>query len=205
MDRGKILWEEEFDKFLDAHDGKWGRYWDVDGDGIPYRTLPGITRTGAAYLSRGTGHDEFTHYSEEPEVWERTMNRLKYKVENAHDSLPVPIMCGSGKAKIGLLSYGSNDPAVDEAQDLLLAENIETDYMRMRALPIHSQVRKFIEQHELVYVIENNRDSQMWQILVQIMPEYATRLIKVAHCDGLPLTAQWISQQIGFEEGGIHD
>lgn len=201
MDRGKVLWEKEFDEFVAKHNGKWGRYWDVDGDGIPYRTLPGNTHPGAAYFSRGTGHDEFARYCEEPDVWQRTMERIKFKVENAADSLPEPLICGNGKAKIGLISFGSNDPAVDEAQDLLAEENMETDYLRIRAIPVHSDVRKFIEAHDRVYVIENNRDSQMWQILVISLPELSNKLYKVAHCDGLPLTARWIANEISQQEG----
>jgi 2-oxoglutarate ferredoxin oxidoreductase subunit alpha len=205
MDRGKILWEKEFDEFIANHNGKWGRYWDVDGDGIPYRTLPGNARPGAAFFSRGTGHDEFTKYSEEPEVWQRMMDRVKSKIDNSADFLPEPLVCGNGKAKIGLITFGSNDPAVDEVQDLLSEKKIETDYMRIRALPVHSDVRKFIESHDQVYVIENNRDSQMWQILVISLPEMANKLKKIAHCDGLPLTARWIENEISHQEGEINE
>ena len=192
MDRGKVLWEEDLEAFKKNHEGKWGRYWDVDGDGIPYRTLPGNTHPDAAYFTRGTGHNDFAAYSEEPDIWEATMKRLKYKIEKAASALPEPIQSGEGHAAIGLLSFGSNDPAVEEAQDLFQQNGIETDYLRIRALPLHPEVKEFINNHEKVYVIENNRDSQMWQILVTAYPELAVKLSKVAHCDGLSLTARWI-------------
>ena len=192
MDRGKVLWEEDLEAFKKNHEGKWGRYWDVDGDGIPYRTLPGNTHPDAAYFTRGTGHNDFAAYSEEPDIWEATMKRLKYKIEKAASALPEPIQSGEGHAAIGLLSFGSNDPAIEEAQDFFQQNGIETDYLRIRALPLHPEVKEFINNHEKVYVIENNRDSQMWQILVTAYPELAVKLSKVAHCDGLSLTARWI-------------
>lgn len=196
MDRGKVLWEGDLENFKQKHAGKWGRYWDVDGDGIPYRTLPGNTDIDAAYFARGTGHNDFAGYSEEPAVWERAMERLKFKLENAADALPEPLENGSGKAKIGLISFGSNDPAVEEAQDLFTKINISTDYLRVRALPPHSKTRDFIEKHEKIFIIEDNRDSQMWQILVTTYPEMAAKLVKVTHCDGLSLTAKWIVSEI---------
>ena len=196
MDRGKVLWENDLDDFEKTHEGKWGRYWDVDGDGIPYRTLPGNVHPDAAYFARGTGHNDFARYSEEPDVWESSMARLKTKVENSAKALPEPILTGSGNAETGLLSFGSCDPAVEEAQDLFQQNGRLTDYLRIRALPLHTKIKKFIENHTKVYVIENNRDSQLWQILVAAYPEHATRLIKVAHCDGLSLTAKWISSTI---------
>ena len=196
MDRGKVLWENDLDDFEKTHQGKWGRYWDVDGDGIPYRTLPGYVHPDAAYFARGTGHNDFARYSEEPDVWESTMARLKMKIENSAKALPEPILTGSGKAETGLLSFGSCDPTVEEAQDLFQQNGRLTDYLRIRALPLHTKIKKFIENHTKVYVIENNRDSQLWQILVAAYPEHATRLIKVAHCDGLSLTAKWISSTI---------
>ncbi len=192
MDRGKVLWEKDLEAFIKEHEGKWGRYWDVDGDGIPYRTLPGNTHPEAAYFARGTGHNDFARYSEEPDVWEKTMDRLKMKLEKAANALPEPICSGGGKAAIGLVSFGSNDPAVEEAQDLFQQKSIQTDYLRIRALPLHPDIEQFIESHEKVYVIENNRDSQMWQILAAVYPQLAGKLIKVAHCDGLSLTAKWI-------------
>lgn len=192
MDRGKVLWEKDLEAFIKEHEGKWGRYWDVDGDGIPYRTLPGNTHPEAAYFARGTGHNDFARYSEEPDVWEKTMDRLKMKLEKAANALPEPICSGGGKAAIGLVSFGSNVPAVEEAQDLFQQKSIQTDYLRIRALPLHPDIEQFIESHEKVYVIENNRDSQMWQILAAVYPQLAGKLIKVAHCDGLSLTAKWI-------------
>lgn len=196
MDRGKVLWEEGLKKFNELHINGWGRYLDVDGDGIAYRTLPGNTDPKAAYFSRGTGHDAYARYSEDPLTWENNINRIRYKIEIASDTLPEPVIHANDSTEIGLISFGSNDPAMLEAKDILSAGGIETEYLRIRALPIHSKVREFIRSHHRLYVIENNRDAQMWQILVQTMPEFAHKLYKVAHGDGLALTARWIHTQI---------
>ncbi len=202
MDRGKILWESDLKSFLEQHNGQWGRYKDDDGDGIPYRTLPGNKLPGAAYFTRGSGHDEMALYSEEPEVWEQTLTRIKRKINNSVKDLPSPVISSAdAKANIGLISFGSNDPAVEEAMDIFASMGLKTDYCRIRSLPLHGQIRKFIEEHEAIFVIENNRDSQMWQILVINLPEFANKMQKIAHSDGLPLTARWIVQKINDVEG----
>jgi len=199
MKRGKVLWEEDLEKMIQAN-GQWGRYLDVDGDGIPYRTLPGNKHPHSAWFARGTGHDEFARYSEEPEVWERVMARLKRKFETARGMVPKPVLSHMEGASVGIIAYGSADAAVDEARDRLLEAGIPTDYLRIKALPFSQEVRDFISQHEKVYVVELNRDGQMHQLLTLDVPEMATRLVSVALMDGLPLTARWITGQITSRE-----
>jgi 2-oxoglutarate ferredoxin oxidoreductase subunit alpha len=197
MDRGKVLWEDDLDKMIKEESGKWGRYLDIDGDGIPYRTLPGNRHPSAAYFTRGTGHDEFARYSEEPEVWERTMARLLKKYETAKHYVPQPIVKTQAGAKFGIITIGSTDPAIEEARSYLEKDGIPTDYMRVRALPFTNDVEQFIRQHECVYVVEINRDGQLRQLLQINMPEeLSVKLVKVAHLDGMPLSARWIKEQI---------
>lgn len=196
IDRGKILWEEDLKKMISRHDGKWGRYWDVDGDFIPYRTVIGNQHPESGYFARGTGHDEFTHYTEAPEVWERVMERLARKYDSARLVLPAPEIQNSKNSRIGIISSGSADPAVQEARDQLLAADLPVDYLRVRAIPFSKEVHDFIQNHDQNYVVELNRDGQLHQLLSLDNPEYATKLVKVAHCDGLPLTARWIKEQV---------
>ncbi len=192
MDRGKVLWEEDIEKLTQ----EWGRYLDVDGDGIPYRTIPGNLHPKAAYFARGTGHDEYARYSEEPDVWELGMARLKLKFETARSILPEPIISKKANSRNGLIGYGSTDPAILETCDLLEVKGIPVDYLRLRAAPFHADVRKFIETHEKIYVVEMNRDGQMCQLLQIEYPDLAGRIFTVAHSDGLPLSARWITGQI---------
>lgn len=201
MDRGKVLWEEDLQKMLDARNGDFGRYLDIDGDAIPYRTVPGNRHPRSAYFARGTGHDEYTRYSEDPDVWERMMDRLARKFETAKQYIPRPVVSTMEGARIGILTAGSTDPAIVEARDQMLKAGLPTDYMRIKALPFHDEVKEFIAAHEQVYVVELNRDGQLKQLLTLEVPEYATRLIKAAHIDGLPMSARWIREQImGKEE-----
>jgi 2-oxoglutarate/2-oxoacid ferredoxin oxidoreductase subunit alpha len=188
MDRGKVLWEQDLEKLKE----RWGRYLDVDGDGIPYRTLPGNLSTRSAYFGRGTGHDEYAQYSEEPEVWERVLDRIRRKYETAKDFVPTPIIETMENASFGLIAFGSTDPAVEEARDRLEKEGISTDYMRLRAFPFQKEVSEFIQSHKANYVIEMNQDGQMKQLLTLNFPEDASKLIQLSHSDGLPLTASWI-------------
>ncbi|NPA92991.1 MAG: 2-oxoacid:acceptor oxidoreductase subunit alpha [Chloroflexi bacterium] len=196
MDRGKVLWEEDLERW--EKEGKeWGRYLDVDGDGIPYRTVIGNKHPKAAYFTRGTGHDEFARYSEDPEVWTRVLKRIKKKYETARDILPKPILEGMEGAPFGIIAFGSSHPAVQEARHYLKEEKgIATDYLRLRAYPFSQEVRDFIANHEKVYVVEMNRDGQMRQLLQLEVPEMADRLVSVAKGDGLPLTARWIMNTI---------
>lgn len=195
IERGKVLWEEDLEKFK----GDWGRYLDVDGDGIPYRTLMGNTHEKAAYFARGTGHDEFGNYSEDPDVWRQNLDRIKLKLENSREHLPKPVFHMQDGAKIGLIGMGSTEPAILEAQDKLLAMGVATDYMRIRALPTSKEVLEFIKSHERNYIIELNQDGQLRQILTTDYCGEISPLISLAYIDGLPMTADYIIQAV-FEK-----
>jgi 2-oxoglutarate ferredoxin oxidoreductase subunit alpha len=200
MDRGKILWEDDLQKFLDAHNGEFGRYMDYDGDGITYRTLMGNRHPHSSYFTRGTGHDEYARYTEDPETWERGMKRLTKKFETAKKFMPNPEILTTPGAKFGILSIGSCDPAVREARDLLMHMDQPCDYLRLRALPITDEVKDFIAKYDRVYVVEMNRDGQLCQLLSLEVPTCVSSLRKVAHLDGLPLPARWIKDAILSQE-----
>ena len=194
MDRGKVLWEKD----LEELQNQWGRYLDIDGDGIPYRTVPGNRHPLAPYMNRGTGHNEYSRYTESDVVWERMLNRIKKKIEGSRPFLPPPIISNMGERnKIGIIAYGTAHSAVEEARHQLYVEKgIASDYMRIRAVPFHPLVSEFIQQHERNYVIELNRDGQMYQLLIIDMPQYANKLFSACHIDGLPLTAAWVKNAI---------
>ncbi|GAB4504591.1 MAG: 2-oxoacid:acceptor oxidoreductase subunit alpha [Anaerolineales bacterium] len=193
MDRGKILWEEDLEKL----NGLWARYKDVDGDGIPYRTVPGNTHPAAAYFLRGTGHDENAQYSEEPEMWAANMRRLKQKYKNAAPFVPTPIIEKTPGASLGIIAFGSTEPAIREARYQIETEaGLTSDSMRIRGIPFIPQVREFIESHAVNYVVEMNRDGQMYQLLLAEYPDLSSRLRSVAFNDGLPATAQWVKESI---------
>ena len=196
MDRGKILWEEDLEKW----EGRWGRYLDVDGDGIPYRTVPGNKSPKAAYFTRGTGHDEFGRYSEDSEMWEKNIKRLSLKFETSLEFLPKSMLIENGKTDIAIIAFGSTEPAICEALDQLSVEGISTDYLRIRSLPPGNEVRDFIESHDHVYVVELNRDGQMHRILSMEFPDLVNRLISLTKHDGLPLAAAWVTQAVKVKE-----
>ncbi len=196
MQRGKVLWEEDLQK----RNGLWARYQDVDGDGIPYRTLPGNLHPAAAWFARGAGHDENTRYSEDPQVWERNALRIKKKYETARQFLPAPVIEESGR-EVGLIAFGSVTPAVQEAR-VRMAEKagLQTDFLRLRALPYADEVLEFVRRHERLYFVEANLDGQLRQIAALSMPAEARRFRSACHSDGLPLTAQWVADTILAQE-----
>lgn len=196
MDRGKILWEDDLKKMS----GKWARYLDVDGDGITYRTLPGNKLPNAAYFARGTGHDEFANYSEEPGDWENNLLRLRRKIDGNVSLLPKPEITQTKGAKISIISYGSTTVAIQEAMEILSQTGYKIDHLRMRSLPTAPEVKDFVHSHERNYVIELNRDGQLHQVLRLEIPESSMNLISLSHLDGLPLTAQWVVNQIVAKE-----
>lgn len=196
MDRGKVIWEEDLDRL----NGEWGRYLDVDGDGIPYRTLPGNRHPAASYFARGTGHNEYAQYSEEAEVWERVMARLRSKLETVRAFIPEPQIKAVDGADISIIAYGSTDPAIHEAIYLLEKHGIKVDYMRVKALPVSYKVEQFIRAHKRNYVVELNQDGQLHQILVSEIPGCAMKLVSLSHLDGLPLTADWVVKAIITKE-----
>jgi 2-oxoglutarate ferredoxin oxidoreductase subunit alpha len=191
MDRGKILWEEDLEKITD-----FGRYKDLDGDGIPYRTVPGNRHPRSAYFTRGTGHDDHAKYSEDPNVWHANMERLKQKFQTARQYVPQPVLHGEG-SPVGIIAFGSTDPAIEEGRYQMEQEaGLKTDYMRVRALPCTPEVGEFIRNHERIYIVEQNRDGQLHAWLTARNPEYATRFISIAYSDGLPPTAKWVKTAI---------
>ena len=191
FDRGKVLTAEDLKAQPD-----WGRYRDVDGDGIPYRTLPGTDHPAAGYFTRGTGHDEEAKYSENPEVWLQNLNRLARKHDTARTMVPQP-QCDDAGHSVGILAYGSTHHAVVEARDLLRSAGLETDYLRVRALPLAAEVAAFIERHERVYVVEQNRDGQLFGILRnELSPEQIARLRSVRHYSGVPIDASAIVEPL---------
>jgi 2-oxoglutarate ferredoxin oxidoreductase subunit alpha len=191
LQRGKVLSAEDLAKLT-----TYARFADVDGDGIGYRTLPGNPHPLAATLSRGTGHNERNVYSERPEDWQRNMARLWRKHETARRLVPRPVIDAHPEATIGLIGFGSTAPAIAEARDLLAAAGIVTSSMRVRALPFGQEVTDFIARHRYCVVIEQNHDGQLRQLLQLHCPAYATRLGSVAWCDGLPLTAPFVRDQV---------
>ena len=193
MDRGKVLWEEDLEKLK----SDWGRYRDVDGDGIPYRTLLGNKHPASAYFMRGTGHTENARYSEDASTWARMMERIKKKYHNAAKFVPEPIIERTEGATVGIIAFGSTEPAIREARYQLEAEaGLKSDTMRIRGVPFSDEVQKFIESHEHNYIVELNRDGQMYQLLLVEYPQLADKLTSVAHNDGLPATARWIRESI---------
>lgn len=192
LDRGKVLNAEQLNDVQD-----WGRYKDVDGDGIPYRTLPGIEHPRGAYFTRGSGHNENAGYTERPDDWLKNMARLTRKHDHARTVVPKPVIDRREGAKVGIIAFGTTDPAIVEARDRLSSQRgIETGYMRLRALPLGEEVRQFIAEHDRLYVVELNTDGQMHKLLQLHTPEYATKLISIAYNDGLPLTPRYVTEQI---------
>jgi 2-oxoglutarate ferredoxin oxidoreductase subunit alpha len=198
INRGKVLSKEDLDRL-----GGFARYKDVDGDGIGWRTLPGTDHPAAAYFVRGSGHNEKSQYSERPDDFERNMERINRKFETARSFVPRPEVITTGKAKIGIIAYGTSHWAIVESRDQLQKEyNVETDYLRLRAYPFTREVHEFIEKHDRVYIVEQNRDAQMLSLIkLDIRPELTTRLRSVSHIHGLPLDARSVTDEIMTMEG----
>ncbi|HET6215693.1 MAG TPA: 2-oxoacid:acceptor oxidoreductase subunit alpha [Acidobacteriaceae bacterium] len=195
--RGKVLTREDLDRL-----GGFERYKDVDGDAIPYRTLPGTDHPKAAYFTRGSGHNEKALYTERPDEYQSLMERLDRKFENARTLVPPPEVVQTGKSNIGLIAFGSSDFAVRESRDQLRKEyGLETDYLRLRAFPFSPEVHAFVAAHPRVYVIEQNRDGQMFSLLKLDLP--ATEVVKlrsIRHFDGLPLDARTVTDKLVLQE-----
>ncbi len=199
INRGKVLSKEDLDRL-----GGFARYKDVDNDGIGYRTLPGTEHPAAAYFTRGTGHNEKSGYSERPDDFEKNMERINKKFETARAFVPRPeLINAKSKAKIGIIAYGTSHWAIVESRDQLRDEyNLDTDYLRLKAYPFSREVHEFIEQHDRVYVVEQNRDAQMLcMIKLDIKPELVTRLRSIAHIHGLPLDARSVTDELTSMEG----
>lgn len=194
LKRGKVLSAE------DVEEKGFFRYQDIDGDGIGYRTLPGNEHPKGAWFARGTGHNELAVYSERPEDWAENMDRLNRKFDTARKLVPQPVTDHNPLAEIGIIAVGTTLFPIEEARTRLSEKDMETSFMRLRALPINKEVRDFVERHDRIYVIEMNRDGQLHAILQTEMPDLATRLLSIAYLDGMPLTARWIVEAIENKE-----
>ncbi len=196
FDRGKVLSAEDLNRL-----GGFHRYSDADdGTGVGPRTLPGTDHPLAAYFTRGSGHNANAEYTEKPDEWQANMERLGRKHDYARTLVPPPVVDEVEGATFGIISYGSNDPAIREARDMLAAAGVKTSYLRLRALPTTSEFTHFVEKYDRLYVVENNFDGQMRHILQTEAPAKAAQMRSVSLCDGLPLTGQWIARTIVTQE-----
>jgi len=196
IDRGKLLTEAKLKEL-----GEWGRYKDVDGDGIPYRTVPGDGMP--AYFTRGSGHNAKGQYSERPDDYVDNVDRLARKFETARTLLPRSFVEMNPKAKIGFINYGTSRYATRESRDQLKEEyNVETSYFRLYAYPFNEQLAEFVDRHERVYVIEQNRDAQLLQLMkLELPPDQQKKLRSVLHYNGLPIDARSITDDVLAQEG----
>jgi 2-oxoglutarate ferredoxin oxidoreductase subunit alpha len=196
IDRGKVLDEAKV-RELGA---SWGRYKDVDGDGIPWRSVPD-TRT-PSYFTRGSGHNAMAQYSEKPDDYSNNLDRLGRKFDTARAIVPQPAVQMNPKAKIGIVAYGSSDPAIEECRDQLREEHgVETSYFRLRAYPFTPALEDFIREHDRTYVIEQNRDGQMLSLIrMETDPALATKLRSVRHYCGLPIDARSLTDGVIEQE-----
>lgn len=186
--RGKVMTAEELEAGKD-----FGRYLDVDGDGVPYRTYPGTHPTKGAYFTRGTTKDPYARYSEEGEVYLENMKRLELKFDTAKSLVPQPERRdATAETRVGTLYFGSTSPAMDEALDGLEEEGLHVNAMRLRAFPFPESVRDFILAHDKVFVVEQNRDGQMRTLLTMELNVDPNRLVPVLHYDGTPITGKFI-------------
>jgi 2-oxoglutarate/2-oxoacid ferredoxin oxidoreductase subunit alpha len=193
FDRGKVLSKEDLDRLA----GEWGRYRDVDGDGVTYRTLPGTDHPAAGYFTRGSGHDELARYTESGEAYKRNMDRLARKLETARRDLPAPVADETAKSPLGVIAFGSTHAAVLEAREALSAANKPVDYMRLRALPLSDEVTAFVSRHERVYVVEQNRDGQVFDLVRLALPAaLVSRVHSIRHYTGQPIPASAVSEPI---------
>ncbi|HLE21546.1 MAG TPA: 2-oxoacid:acceptor oxidoreductase subunit alpha [Vicinamibacteria bacterium] len=195
FDRGKVLTAEDLEKL-----GSFARYRDVDGDGIPYRTLPGTEHPAAAYFTRGSGHSENAEYTERPDDYQNNMDRLARKFETARKHVPQPVLEEEPDAEVGIIAFGSSHWAVTEARDQLkLEKNLKARYLRLRALPLTETLHSFVRSCQRVYVVEQNRDAQMAQLIrleLSQQPGQQDKIRSVLHYDGLPIDARSVADEI---------
>ena len=189
--RGKVLTKEK----LEELGGKWGRYLDIDGDGIPWRSVPGTD--APSYFTRGSGHDAMARYSERPEDYKATVDRLAKKYETARKHVPPPIVDRRARAKIGFIAYGTTDFPLQESRHQLSSEqSVETSYLRLRALPFTHELKSFVANHERIYVVEQNRDGQMADLIRLEVGEDQKKIRKILHYTGLPCDARSITDAV---------
>jgi len=199
FDRGKVLTVEELKKL-----GSFQRYADVDGDGIPYRTLPGTDHPAASYFTRGSGHNEKAVYSERPDDYKHNMDRLNKKYETARQHVPQPEIKNIKDAKVGFLAFGTTHWAIIESLDQLQREyNMPVSYYRLRALPFTKDLIEFFKRHDRVYVVEQNRDGQMGMLVKLELPtELIGKLRSIRHYSGIPIDARFVTDELVAAEKG---
>src|SRR5580698_6945535 len=192
FDRGKVMTAAELSAGKD-----FGRYLDVDGDGIPYRTLPGTHPTRGAYFTRGTSKDRYARYTEEGPAYADNMQRLLKKFDTAKSLVPAPELRTAREAtKLGAIYFGSTSPAMNEADEILAKQGVHLDLVRVRGFPFSNEVKAFIAAHEQVFVVEQNRDGQLRMMLVNELEIDPAKLVRVLHYDGTPITARFIVDAI---------
>ncbi|HEV8341248.1 MAG TPA: 2-oxoacid:acceptor oxidoreductase subunit alpha [Candidatus Binatia bacterium] len=201
FDRGKILTAEQIEQW-EKQGKKFRRYFDFDGDGIPYRTLPGNPNRKAAYFTRGSGHDADARYSEDEKDYKETLDRLRKKFETARKYVPKPAVEKQEGVKTGIISFGSSYEPVREARDRLRASGLKTNHLLLRALPLTEETKEFLEAHEVIYLVEQNRDAQMASIVKDEWPELASKITSILVYDGLPLTTGEVVRQINQHRAG---
>ena len=195
-DRGKVLDDEAMAKVE-----KFERYRDLDGDGIPFRTLPGLRDPRGAYFTRGSGHDEGARYTESPEAYARGMDRLKKKFDTARTLVPAPVLDEDAGAEVGIIAYGSTHWAIVESRDELRAAGIPTGYLLLKALPFNEALPAFLHRYKRIYVVEQNRDGQMGDLVRLESPADAAKVRSVLHYIGLPIDARSVTEEILKLEG----
>ncbi|MBK8698981.1 MAG: 2-oxoacid:acceptor oxidoreductase subunit alpha [Saprospiraceae bacterium] len=188
--RGKVLSAEELEVVKD-----WGRYKDIDGDGVPYRTIPGVHPSKGAYFTRGSSHNEYAKYTEDADTYIRIMERLVKKYETAKNLVPAPEISGN-EAELGMIYYGTSAHAAEEACDLMAEDGHVVDAMCIKAFPFNDQVKKFIDDHKVVFVIEQNRDAQLRTLLMTELDADPAKMVKVLHYDGTPIGADFIQRSM---------
>jgi 2-oxoglutarate ferredoxin oxidoreductase subunit alpha len=192
-DRGKVLDAEQLEGFKDATGKDWGRYQDIDGDGIPYRTLPGTHPTKGAFFTRGTSHDDNARYTEDGLIHARVIDRIRRKHDTAATIVPKPEITIRDKGgKTGLIYFGATTPAVHEALDLLERDGVQDNALRIRAFPFTREVLSFCAMHDRIFVVEQNRDAQMRSLLMTEGNVPGTKLIPALNYDGMPMTAAFV-------------
>src|SRR5262245_49776990 len=192
-DRGKVLDAAALDAFKDLKGRDWGRYLDVDGDAIPYRTLPGTHPNKGAFFTRGTSHDENARYTEDGRIHARILDRIRRKFDTAATLVPKPELTIRDKnAKLGIVYFGANSAAVQEALDLLERDGIKINALRIKAFPFSKEIAAFCENHDTVFVVEQNRDAQMRSLLMTEIDVPGGKLIRTLNYDGMPMTAAFV-------------
>jgi 2-oxoglutarate/2-oxoacid ferredoxin oxidoreductase subunit alpha len=192
-DRGKVLSAEQLDSFRETKGRDWGRYQDIDGDAIPYRTLPGTHPTKGAFFTRGTSHDENARYTEDGGVHARVLDRIRRKFDTAAKLVPKPEVDVRDKgSRIGLIYFGATRPAVIEGLDLLERDGLKVNSLRLKAFPFTSEVKAFCAAHDQIFVVEQNRDAQMRSLLMVEANIPGEKLISALSYDGTPMTAAFV-------------